>query len=75
MLNINDIALSKYNYKNFVLSLIPKYKTGSLCKKENIMFLNYFVLEELEDYYRGCSCLEEKDICLFLKYLKSICNE
>jgi hypothetical protein len=73
-LNSSYIAYYKHNYKNFVLNLIPKYKNASICNEED-MIKFYSVLEEVENYYKECSCLEEEDICLMLDYLITICNE
>lgn len=71
---ISWIVYGYYKYKNLVLNITNKYKTGGVVcesdKTRSILLLSF--IQELEDYATNCSCLEEEDICNLITSIQSI---
>jgi hypothetical protein len=74
MLNLlNYIAYHKWNLVNIANYYINKLHTFSLCNKTEKKFFVYSeLLVELEQYYKGCSCLTETEVCEILNLLNTI---
>jgi hypothetical protein len=53
-----------YQIKEYASSLEEKYRFGYQSEecKNNLIQATWFT-EEIERYYKGCSCLVEEDIC------------
>lgn len=59
--------IGKYNSK-----LYNKYKLLLNCELEDkLLILSFAAITETSNYYNGCSCLEEKDICKFLEFINT----
>lgn len=68
----NEILLTHigdlYNkHKKYAIKLKNKLAIGASCgNMENNLLLSFYIIQELENYYKGCSCLEENVLCDFI---------
>lgn len=70
---LNRIAYGHYLVKELGAKLYKKYCFGIPCEKLEIKLLKAtFYLEEMELYYKGCSCIDEDDICEMIAELVKI---
>jgi hypothetical protein len=64
--------LSHY-YAKLGDKLRKKYIYGSNCvDMEKRLLMASWMLEELELYYNGCSCLEEEDVCNMIVVIRNL---
>lgn len=70
---LNQIAYLYYLYKNYTANLVNKYFYGTICEKDDkkLIIASMFI-EEIENYYNDCSCLEEEDICEMIAETKKL---
>lgn len=60
-------------HKKYAVKLKSKLSIGSLCKEDEVKFRNaFYVIQELESYYKGCSCLENTDLCDLIVTAKTL---
>lgn len=67
------VAHHKWKLVKLATNYVAKSKKHLMCEstKKNL-FLYSSLLEELESYYKGCSCLTENEMCEILNLLNNI---
>jgi hypothetical protein len=74
----NEILITHIGYlynehKKYAIRLQNKLAYGISCLKDEINFINVsYIIQELENYFLGCSCLTVDDICFFIKKAKEL---
>jgi len=72
---LNNIAQLQYAYKNHTCKLMIKINYAINCNKsttDNIAA--NAIIKEIMQYYNGCSCLTEEQICNLITVAKSLLN-
>jgi hypothetical protein len=64
-----------YKHKNYMKTLISHYQYGMISNgsKRKLIKADWYI-NEIENYYKGCSCLEEEDICKLIVETQKILN-
>ena len=70
---LNYIGYLWFLHKNYYKKIQYKYIIGipCLCEEENLI-LSSIMIEEVENYYNNCSCLEEEDICNIIVKIQTL---
>jgi|LakMenE01Jun11ns_1017448.scaffolds.fasta_scaffold8815830_2 hypothetical protein len=65
-----------YNeHKEYAVKIKDKLNLGIACQNQLINLRNAFYgIQELENYYTDCSCLEETDLCDIIHQIKNLLN-
>lgn len=73
---LNYIGYLRMIHKNYYSNMHSKYHFGINCdcEEQNLILTSYFI-EEIENYYLNCSCLEEEDICQLIVNVQKILSK
>lgn len=70
---ITHIGYLYNQHKKYAVMLKNKLNIGMSCNKEEInLKTSFYIIQELEKYYQGCSCLEDEDLCSLITTAKTI---
>lgn len=70
---ITHIGYLYNQHKKYAVRLKNKLNIGVSCKKEEEnLKIAFYIIQELEKYYQGCSCLEDADLCDLITTAKTI---